>query len=364
MIKLPRRPPTAPRAPLRATLAFLVGTVTAPVAIVAFAAPPPASADAGIVALTPKPNEHVAAPPKSIQMRVTSRSSLDKSAVRVVVDGRDVSDAIAVAGNVVTYQPAATLSSGDHAVEVAVTDTAGGRLSYSWTFTVDHGAAQPVQAQAPAAGSAGGAVPAAPPDDAAQPSDGNAPDAGAGLVPQNVYGQQNFYGGFYPIGGSPYYWGDNAQFEFEGIPGGYGFLTFAGIPGVFDLLPLGFNTFYATVPIPIGFIITNPYVTCHFFTPGGSGAVVKLPSFPIVRHRRPGGDPPVHTAALGSGTALRSSAERMLGAHTLPHARTSVPATFTSLHPGDIRSIPHAPMHVEAPHFIAPAPVHISAQHH
>jgi hypothetical protein len=261
------------------------------------------ASEGGIVALTPRPSEHVSASPKVLTVRVTGRSALERSAVRLVVDGRDVSDAISTAGNVVQYKPPQPLASGEHAVEVAVTDTAGGRLSYSWTFTIDGAAAQTAQRSAVKSS----ADDAAAPDPATNTGDGGdaaapppAPGYGA-PGSQEVYGQQNFYGGFYPMGGGPYYWGDNAQFGFAGVQGGYGFVTFAGIPGVFDLLPLGLNTFYAIVPIPIGFIFgSNPFITCHFFTPGGAPTVVVVPSFPIVRHRRvPAAEPTVHTPVVG-----------------------------------------------------------------
>jgi hypothetical protein len=282
------------------------------------------ASEGGIVALTPRPNEHVAQSPKLIAMRVAARTSLGESAiVHLIIDGRDVSDAITTTGNIVDYKPKQALAAGEHAIEVSVTDTAGGRLSYTWTFTVD-GASSSNASVSRAPAQAAQDAPAPPDGGSASaetlpPSGTDGSDASAMPATQEIYGQQNFYGGFYPIGASPYYWGDNAAFEFIGVPGGYGFLTFSGIPGVFDLFPLGLNSFYAIVPIPIGFLFGSPFVTCHFFAPNGAPTVVVLPTFTIVRHRRGEQPPPVHVPANGRSTALpRTSGSRAAPLHATP----------------------------------------------
>ncbi|MBV9102403.1 MAG: hypothetical protein JO060_02370 [Candidatus Eremiobacteraeota bacterium] len=276
----------------------------------------PASAS-GIIALSPHPNEHLATSPPVIaaQLPPTPYASIGRYGLRVVVDGRDVSDALRVAGIRVEYRPSSPLSPGEHAVEITAPDAAGGRLTYSWTFTID--AAKTKAATAAASGVPTQAVPpdVAPSDGAAGSNDGSPPDeSGAAAVPPATYQQNNYV--FSPIGAGPYYWGDRAAFEFSGIPGGYGFVTFGGIPGVFDLLPLGFNTFYVIVPIPIGFIITSPIVTCHFFAPNGSPTISTLPSFPIVRHRRTVATQPLHVEPVAHSVAFAGHASMRRSATT------------------------------------------------
>lgn len=337
---------------------------------VAFVMPLAAPAsDGGIVALAPRPNEYLSQSPKVVSVSVAGKSTLARSAVRLVLDGRDVSDAISTNGNLVEYKPAQPLSVGEHAVEVAVTDAAGGKLSYSWTFTVEGAPAQ--AAQRSPASSAADAAPAASPSAAADADDASA-SSSAASAPQTILGQQNFYGGFYPIGAAPYYWGDNAQFEFNGIPGGYGFLTFSGIPGVFDLLPLGLNTFYAIVPIPIGFVFGPPFVTCHFFTPGGHQTVVVLPSFPVIHHRRVVTEPVARVPGVGRTTTFRSGispdAQRQQHAPTIertapgtrmvPHFVVAHPVHAVTTQPSAAHPIIHIapPPHVT----VAPVPAHLT----
>jgi hypothetical protein len=342
-----------------------------------------AFAQDGIVALTPHPNERLSASPALISVNVAgaTHGRLDKGAVRLVVDGREVSDTITISGTRVDYKPSPALVPGEHAVEISVVDSGGGKLSYSWTFTIA-GAAQNATAATTMRGAA-----------TTTPSDSLGAGAGAGIVnggadfgsadsgdqgydqsqpPQTIYAQQNYYagysgyGGFSPVGYGPYYWGDNAMYSFSGISGGYGFLTFSGIPGVFDLVPYGLNMFYAIVPIPIGYVFGSPSVTCHFFPPyGGGSTVVSMPSFPITRNRRP----PVHTPVVGRVTSFPISR----GGTTLHTGSTNfaVAHSGTSLHTGNgagtFRSAPHmsAP-HMSAPHMMAPVQTmpHFSAPPH
>jgi len=326
------------------------------------------SAD-GLVALTPKPNEHIAQSPKVVTVEVAGRTSVERSAVHLVVDGRDVSDAISTTHNLVQYKPSQPLSAGEHAVEIAVSDAAGGRLSYTFTFTVEGGGETQSALRSSSSSAGAGAAPQASPaagDDsgasAAPPDDSSAYE---GATPQTINGQQNFYGGFYPIGGGPYYWGDNAQFEFLGLPGGFGFVTFSGIPGVFDLLPLGLNSFYAIVPIPIGFIFGPlPIVTCHFFTPSGGTAIVTLPSFPVVHHRRVVTEPVARTTFGEHSTTTRSGLNGNAQHHqsNVKYAVTGSHSTFAApTHIVTARPLWDHPIHVEAaPHFVtAPSPVQV-----
>jgi hypothetical protein len=366
MLKLPVR--TLP-------MLFLLGLVTAGFA----------RAQDGIAALSPHPSERLSQSPALIAVNVpgATHGTLNKGAVRLVVDGHDVSDLISISGTRIEYKPSPALVPGEHAVEVSVVDSGGGKLSYSWTFTVA-GAAQNATA---AAVMRGGAT---------APSDSLGAGAGAGILnggadfgsadsgdqgydqsqpPQQIYAQQNYYagysggyGGFYPSGYGPYYWGDNAMYTFTGVPGGYGFLTFSGIPGVFDLMPLGLNMFYAIIPIPIGYAFGSPSVTCHFFPPwGGGSTVVSMPSFPITRNRRP----PVHTPVVGrvtsfpisrTGTTLHAG-----GTHFALMHSGAAPAQHTGYRPGTFRSAPHlgAPR-MTAPHMMAPVqtmPHFVSAPH-
>ena len=326
-----------------------------------------ACAQDGIVALSPHPSERLSQSPALIAVNVpgAAHGTLNKGAVRLVVDGHDVSDLISIAGTRIDYKPSPALVPGEHAIEVSVVDAGGGKLSYSWTFTIA-GAAQ----NATAAASVRAGV--------STPSDSLGAGAGAGILnggadfgtadsgdqgydqsqaPQQIYAQQNYYagysgyGGFSPVGYGPYYWGDNAMYTFSGIPGGYGFLTFSGIPGVFDLVPYGLNMFYAIVPIPIGYVFGSPSVTCHFFPPYGSGStVVSMPSFPITRNRRP----PVHTPVVGrvtsfpisrNGTTLHTGSTHFAMLHS---------GTGTSVHTGNGAGTFRTAPHMSAPHMMAP----------
>ena len=345
------------------------------------------AADGGIVALTPRPNDRLAKAPVviAIQLPGGPHVSVDKSAVRLVVDGRDVSDAVTVTGTRVEYKPSPPLMGGEHAVQVEYSDPSGGRLSYAWTFTVEGGAPPQQAADATSAalrsiglpddGSAGMNAGASA---AAQPPNGDASGDTGTAAAQQVYQTQNYYaggyggyggyGGFYPIGGGPYYWGDNAMFQFVGVPGGYGFLTFGGIPGFFNLMPLGINTFYAVIPIPIGYYFSSPFITCHYFFPSGGGTVVGLPSFPIVRHRRP----PARSAVVGrslqlpQGASGRSTAltSTMPAGGAVRATRPGVGTRPVGAHP--IFRAPSPMRPVTAPHILAPQPIvshPISAPH-
>jgi hypothetical protein len=306
-------------------------------------APLCARADSGIVALTPHPSEHVGQPPATISARILGvHGPLDKTKVHVTIDGRDVSDAIAVSGSRVDYTPAPALSSGEHAVEIAVTDASGGKLSYTWMFTIDGAAPQSAQS-APA-------QPAAQSDDSAALQ--ATPPAGALEQTAPILGMEDdgsqAFGSFYPLAPGPYYWGQQMNFYFTGVPNGWGFLTFGGVPGVFDLVPLGLGTFFATVPIPVGFVYGPPFARCHFFAPGGVPYVFPYQTpFHIVAHRAPLLTPPV----IGR-------IPTMPGAQTAPHIpqalrNTTIPTVRRT-------SMPHGTVHVTPVHVM---PVHVMPVH-
>ncbi len=307
-------------------------------------APLCARADSGIVALTPHPSEHVGQPPATISAQILGvHGALDKTKVHVTIDGRDVSDAIAVSGSRVDYTPAPALASGEHAVEIAVTDASGGKLSYTWMFTVDGAAPQSAQsaaAQTDAGAPARQAAVQAPPADALQQT--------APILGMQDDGSQAF-GSFYPLAPGPYYWGQPMNFYFTGVPNGWGFLTFGGIPGVFDLVPLGLGTFFATVPIPIGFGFTPPFARCHFFAPGGVPYVFPYQTpIHIVAHRAP---PLLTPPVIGR-------IPTMPGAQTAPHTPQAL--RNTTIPPVHRTMAPHGTVHASPVHVM---PLHAMPAH-
>ena len=253
--------------------------------------PTVASAASGIVALSPQPKERITTATPAIAAQIEGVAALD-GAVHVTVDGRDVSDAVTIAGDRVTYKPSKPLGAGLHAVQIDVDDGSGSRLMYQWSFTVEGDATNSTDAAARSA------QPAAPGDDSQSAAPNLAPAYDAADIPSYPplnaalgdsgppFGYPNF--GFYPVTGSQFYWGQNVPFVFNGAPGGNGFVTFGGIPGFFNLVPGGYNTYYVTVPIPVGYRPTNPPIVCHFFAPNGSPVVVPLRrSIAIVARRAP-----------------------------------------------------------------------------
>jgi hypothetical protein len=243
-------------------------------------------------------------------------------------------DGLTISGNRVSYKPPKALAGGVHAVQVDVDDAGGSRLSYQWSFTVNGPAAatQSVD-QKPAQATAGDAsgTSAAPPQEPA--SDGSDipsyPPLNAALGDSGPpFGYPNF--GIYPLAQPPYYWGQNVPFVFNGIGGGNGFVTFGGIPGFFNLMPLGVNTYYVVVPIPVGFSGVNPPVVCHFFTPNGAPATVPYHrQVAIIGHRQPA---LVRVARTGSVTRLPATRSPALRSYA---SFRSAPGTrpFTLLRP-------------------------------
>ena len=309
------------------------------VAALALAAVRPCGASAGagsIVPVSPHPAERVSSTKPAIVVQVTGVGALD-GVVHLTVDGRDVSDGLSISGDRVTYKPPSALTSGLHGVQVDVDDAGGSRLSYQWSFTVDGPATTQStdQRAAEPAGDAASAPAAAPPLQPA--SDGSDipsyPPLNAALGDSGPpFGYPNF--GLYALTPPPYYWGQNVPFVFNGIGGGNGFVTFGGIPGFFNLQPLGVNTYYVVVPIPVGFSGANPPVVCHFFTPTGSPAIVQYHrQVAIVGRRQPA---VVHVALAHATSASRTSSLRMAtGARTAPGARSFVTLRPTpALRPG------------------------------
>jgi hypothetical protein len=282
-----------------AALAFLV-----------CASSPAARADTGIAPLDPRPGAHVqtSTPEIVAQLPANGSRAYGRGDVTVVLDGRDVSDAAVVADGRVRYVPAAPLASGEHAVEIDVADTSGGRSTYQWTFSVD--GTSPAETES----SAGGVLPlrAAP-----------TADASGAYASSGDWSGQGF-SSFYALNPAPFYAGDGVRFVFVGVPGGFGFVTFAGIPGFFNLIPLGFDTYYVLVPIPVGFGGSNPFVACHFFPPVGAPVVVPYPHhLVIVGHRKPWARSPLRST-LALRFADRTAAAR--GPSLFPRPSASLPS--------------------------------------
>lgn len=300
----------------------------AALAFLACAAPLAARADTGIVPLAPHPGEHVqtSSPDIVAQLPQDSAGTLARGKVTLLLDGYDRSDAAIAADGRVRYTPGAPLASGEHAVEIDVTDAAGGRLSYQWTFTVDgSGSTDSTNSDAPTY------APSYDPSYA---------------TPYTTPG----FPSLYTLNQAPFYWGDGIRFVFVGVPGGFGFVTFAGIPGFFNLIPLGFNTYYVLVPVPIGFAAPSPFIACHFFPPAGTPVVVPYPHRVVIIGRR---KPPTRSllsselvarvANVGAARLSPPMRRRPVGVGTLP----------IRFRP---RILPSGPRMVMAPRILAPLP--------
>jgi len=290
-----------------------------------------------IVPVAPKPQEHVTSGLPAIEADV-SGTAPRAGAVHLLVDGKDVSDALAIAGSRVTYQPATPLADGIHAVELDVDEGANSRLSYQWSFAVDGTAAKASQSSvadaAPAAGVAdqGPEVPSYPPLNAALGDSGP------------PFGYPNF--GLYALNQSPFYWGQNVPFVFNGAGGGNGFLTVGGIPGFFNLTPIGYNSYYVVVPIPVGYAVTNPPIVCHFFRPNGSPVVVTYRRHvAIVARRDPATTRRVAQVALRRVPQVRAAAVQraplragyFVPRRTLPRPAEFAPAFSRPIAPSAMR---------------------------
>ena len=312
----------------------IIGIAAAALAL-AMGSPCGASAGGSIVPVSPHPSESVSTTAPTIAVQVNGVAALD-GAVHFTVDGRDVSDGLTISGNRVSYKPGKPLAGGLHAVQVDVDDAGGSRLSYQWSFTVDGPAATQSVEQKPAeaAGDSNGPSAAPPLQPASDGSDiPSYPPLNAALGDSGPpFGYPNF--GIYPLAQPPYYWGQNVPFVFNGVGGGNGFVTFGGIPGFFNLMPLGVNTYYVVVPIPVGFSNVNPPVVCHFFTPNGTPATVPYHrQVAIIGHRQPAVVRVARTGSVARSPATRSPAMRAYasfrsapGARSLVTLRPTTPA--------------------------------------
>jgi len=91
-----------------------------------------------ISAATPDANGRV----NSLRPNITavfndqSGSGVDSSAVRLIVDGRDVTNDATITDSLLAYRPVRDMTSGRHEVELEVMDRAGNRAYKTWQFTV------------------------------------------------------------------------------------------------------------------------------------------------------------------------------------------------------------------------------------
>lgn len=304
----------------------------AALAFFACASPLTARADTGIVPLAPHPGEHVqtSRPDIVAQLPKGDARTLVAGKVTLLLDGYDRSDAVIAADGRVRYTPVAPLASGEHAVEIDVTDASGGRLSYQWTFTVD------------GAGSTDSSN-----SNATTYAPSSAPSYDASYATQ--YATPGFPS-FYTLNQAPFYWGDGIRFLFVGAPGGFGFVTFGGIPGFFNLIPFGFNTYYVLVPVPIGFAAPSPFIACHFFPPVGTPVVVPYPHRVVIIGRR---NPPTRSL-LNSQVIARFA--HVAAARFSPTMRRRpveagpLPVRFR------LRIVPPGPRTLIAPRMLTPLP--------
>ncbi|MEA2665796.1 MAG: hypothetical protein QOI11_2740 [Candidatus Eremiobacteraeota bacterium] len=87
------------------------------------------SAATAIAGLQPADGTTVHEPYPTIAARVDGVAAIDRSTLRLILDGRDVSADASVVGNAVVYTPRTALPPGDHAVALAVNG-----LARSWRF--------------------------------------------------------------------------------------------------------------------------------------------------------------------------------------------------------------------------------------
>jgi hypothetical protein len=209
------------------------------------------AADYRIVPTIPLQGDHVRTARPTIAFQIHSgdaTASVPQSAVRLFVDDVEETSQLAVEGADLAYVPTQPLAFGDHEVRVSVDDGSGGAVGYSWNFTIDADDLPPQSAVAPLE---------------------NAP-----------------YGTLAPLAGE-YGYGDDAGFLFSGVPGGSGYLTFAGFPGFYPLVPFYGNFYYAAFPVPWGYYSNAPGVVAHFYGPGGRWGTYQ-PSQPVVFVPQPG----------------------------------------------------------------------------
>lgn len=70
-------------------------------------------------------------------------SGVDPNAVRVLFDGRDVTDSAVITASFFSYQPEAPLSIKEYKVEVSAKDLAGNAMRMQWKFKVQRGEVKP-----------------------------------------------------------------------------------------------------------------------------------------------------------------------------------------------------------------------------
>ncbi|GAC1533137.1 MAG: hypothetical protein NVS2B17_00440 [Candidatus Velthaea sp.] len=159
------------------------------------------------------------------------------TAVRLTVDGRDVSQFATIIGNEIVYTPPAALTNGSHAVHIEGVDSAGIPFASDWSFSTNY----------------------------------NVP-LGA---PSNVYGQglTSVYVDRYLQTGERYF-----DVVAHGPPGGYGYVTIDYVSGSYQFFTQGIDRYVAHVTLPLGLDVPFAHAYVHFTDSTGNVVNYTLPS--------------------------------------------------------------------------------------
>ncbi|MFN2459586.1 MAG: stalk domain-containing protein, partial [Candidatus Velthaea sp.] len=226
----------------------------APVAVATPEAPPPIAA--AVTQKFPQPGGAVADAFPAISARVEPQGGapVDVAAIRLWIDGTDVTGNATVIGDEIVYTPRAPLAAGAHDVRVAGTDRGGVPFAADWRFTSNY----------------------VPPSTAA---------SGSGL--SSVFVDR------VPVPGERYF--DVIAY---GPPGGYGYVTIDGVPGEFSFVQQGISRYVAHVYLPEGIDQAYAHAYVHYTDAHGGVVNYTIPSplrlytiFPAFRGPQPTAQP-------------------------------------------------------------------------
>jgi hypothetical protein len=155
--------------------------------------------------------------------------TVNPSAIRLHVDDSDVTTNSTVIGDQIVYTPRTPLANGVHTVHVDGVDRDGVPFTGDWSFTSNY----------------------SPPNMTSTPSD-------AAL--NSVYLDRT-------LGAGDRYFNVIAY----GPPGGYGYVTIDGVPGIYNFSPQGIGRYVANVTLPLG--IDQPFARANVHYTSANGQV-------------------------------------------------------------------------------------------
>jgi len=201
----------------------------------------PASATMHAALVTPKfpqPGASIpdAYPAISALVAPQGGSTVDPNAIRLYVDNNDVSANATVIGDQIVYTPHTPLANGVHSVHVDGVDRDGVPFTGDWSFTSSY----------------------SPPSVSASPST---------VALNSVYLDR-------AIGAGDRYFNVIAY----GPPGGYGYVTVDGVPGIYNFNPQGVGRYVAQVTLPLGIDQPFAHAYVHYTSAGGQVMNYTLPT--------------------------------------------------------------------------------------